>query len=260
MWGTGASSTQCEGAAPASDWIEWERAGHAPPSGDGNGFGDALRRGLRAVRRRSASATIGCRSSGRGSSPSRGVHDDAAVAHYRDMLDRRARRRRRAVGVPAPLHAAALVRRSTAASWSRTNRIGALGPARRLRRGDVRRPRRRMAAGQRDELLRPRGVPRRRVAARARRSATRPPSSTRRSTSRPPRRRCALEQTGAPVSSIFGAVGARARRTTRRDRARTVAAALRHVLGAGLGLFRDGVLQVRAASRSSAPTSRAPST
>ena len=38
MWGTGASSTQCEGAAPASDWWIWERDGHAPISGDGNGF------------------------------------------------------------------------------------------------------------------------------------------------------------------------------------------------------------------------------
>jgi len=40
LWGTGASSTQCEGAAPASDWIDWERDGHAPRSGDGNGFAD----------------------------------------------------------------------------------------------------------------------------------------------------------------------------------------------------------------------------
>ena len=39
IWGTGASSTQCEGAAPASDWWEWERAGRAPVSGEGNGFG-----------------------------------------------------------------------------------------------------------------------------------------------------------------------------------------------------------------------------
>ncbi|HEY2814324.1 MAG TPA: family 1 glycosylhydrolase [Acidimicrobiales bacterium] len=37
-WGTGASATQCEGAAPASDWARWERLGKAPPSGDGNGF------------------------------------------------------------------------------------------------------------------------------------------------------------------------------------------------------------------------------
>ena len=38
MWGTGASSTQCEGAAPQSDWYAWERAGNAPISADGNGF------------------------------------------------------------------------------------------------------------------------------------------------------------------------------------------------------------------------------
>src|SRR5580704_237100 len=25
MWGTGASATQCEGAAPASDWWDWAR-------------------------------------------------------------------------------------------------------------------------------------------------------------------------------------------------------------------------------------------
>lgn len=37
-WGTGSSSTQCEGAASASDWLAWERAGRAPRSGDGNGF------------------------------------------------------------------------------------------------------------------------------------------------------------------------------------------------------------------------------
>ena len=38
-WGTGASSTQAEGAAPASDWYALEREGRVPPSGDGNGFG-----------------------------------------------------------------------------------------------------------------------------------------------------------------------------------------------------------------------------
>jgi beta-glucosidase len=38
MWGTGASATQCEGAARSSDWWDWERAGRAPLSGDGNGF------------------------------------------------------------------------------------------------------------------------------------------------------------------------------------------------------------------------------
>jgi beta-glucosidase len=37
-WGTAASSTQAEGAAPASDWYALERAGLVPPTGEGNGF------------------------------------------------------------------------------------------------------------------------------------------------------------------------------------------------------------------------------
>ena len=37
-WGTAASSTQAEGAAPRSDWARWEALGKAPPSRDGNGF------------------------------------------------------------------------------------------------------------------------------------------------------------------------------------------------------------------------------
>jgi beta-glucosidase len=39
IWGTGASSTQTEGASPASDWWDWERGGRAPISGEGNNFG-----------------------------------------------------------------------------------------------------------------------------------------------------------------------------------------------------------------------------
>jgi beta-glucosidase len=38
IWGTGASSTQTEGASTGSDWYAWEHAGRAPRSGDGNGF------------------------------------------------------------------------------------------------------------------------------------------------------------------------------------------------------------------------------
>ena len=38
LWGTGASSTQTEGASPGSDWFAWEESGRAPRSGDGNGF------------------------------------------------------------------------------------------------------------------------------------------------------------------------------------------------------------------------------
>lgn len=37
-WGTGASSTQTEGAPPGSDWEAWEQSGRAPRSGAGNGF------------------------------------------------------------------------------------------------------------------------------------------------------------------------------------------------------------------------------
>src|SRR5688572_5621650 len=37
-WGVATSALQSEGAAPASDWAEWEAAGRAPVSGEGNGF------------------------------------------------------------------------------------------------------------------------------------------------------------------------------------------------------------------------------
>ncbi len=37
-WGTAASSTQSEGAAPAADWYAWEQAGNAPRSAEGNAF------------------------------------------------------------------------------------------------------------------------------------------------------------------------------------------------------------------------------
>jgi beta-glucosidase len=85
MWGTGASSTQCEGAAPASDWIEWERSGHAPPSGRGNEFGDRYAEDFRLY------ASLGLRHHRLSIEwarvePAEGQHDDAAVARYRDML------------------------------------------------------------------------------------------------------------------------------------------------------------------------------
>jgi beta-glucosidase len=85
MWGTGASSTQCEGAAPASDWIEWERAGKAPSSGNGNGFSERYaddfeilsQLGLTHHRLSIEWARI---------EPQEGVHDHTAIAHYRTML------------------------------------------------------------------------------------------------------------------------------------------------------------------------------
>ena len=85
MWGTGASSTQSEGAAPASDWVEWERAGNAPPSGNGNGFAERYAEdfsllsqlGLTHHRLSIEWARI---------EPECGVHDQIAIEHYRAML------------------------------------------------------------------------------------------------------------------------------------------------------------------------------
>jgi beta-glucosidase len=85
MWGTASSSTQCEGASPASDWLAWERAGQAPPSGDGNGFADRYAEdfallaglGLRQHRLSVDWARL---------EPARGVHDPAAIDHYQDVL------------------------------------------------------------------------------------------------------------------------------------------------------------------------------
>lgn len=85
MWGTGASSTQCEGAAPASDWWDLERRGGAPVSGDGNGFATrypedfALLAGLGLTHHRLSIEWARIE-------PEPGVRDAAAVDHYRRVL------------------------------------------------------------------------------------------------------------------------------------------------------------------------------
>ena len=86
MWGTGASSTQCEGAAPASDWLAWEREGHAPLSGNGNGFSHRYAEdfallaglGLRHHRLSVEWARI---------EPEEGRRDAGEVDRYREILD-----------------------------------------------------------------------------------------------------------------------------------------------------------------------------
>jgi beta-glucosidase len=85
MWGTGASATQCEGASPSSDWWDWERAGHAPLSGQGNGFAERFAEDFRLL------ASLGLRHhrltiDWARVEPEPGRHDRAAVAHYRDVL------------------------------------------------------------------------------------------------------------------------------------------------------------------------------
>jgi beta-glucosidase len=85
IWGTGASSTQCEGAAPASDWIDWERAGRAPRSGDGNGFARrhredfALYAAERLTHHRLSIEWARIE-------PEEGQRDPAAIDHYREVL------------------------------------------------------------------------------------------------------------------------------------------------------------------------------
>ncbi|KAA0234042.1 MAG: 6-phospho-beta-glucosidase GmuD [Acidimicrobiales bacterium] len=84
-WGTAASSTQTEGAAPCADWARWEKEGRAPPSGDGNGFATrygedfALYRdhGLTHHRLSIEWARI---------EPREGERDHDAVEHYTEVL------------------------------------------------------------------------------------------------------------------------------------------------------------------------------
>jgi beta-glucosidase len=86
MWGTGASSTQAEGAAPESDWYAMEQRGLVPRSGDGNGFGTRFAEdfslyaeyGLTHHRLSIEWARI---------EPREGARDGAAIEHYRAVLE-----------------------------------------------------------------------------------------------------------------------------------------------------------------------------
>lgn len=85
IWGTGASSTQTEGAAPMSDWALWEATGHAPSSGDGNGFATRYAEDFALL------ASLGLRHHRLSLDwarlePSEGRRDPAAVEHYRQVL------------------------------------------------------------------------------------------------------------------------------------------------------------------------------
>ena len=85
MWGTGASSTQAEGAAPASDWARWERLGRAPASGDGNGFATRYPEDFELL------ASLGLTQHRLSLDwarlePTEGRHDGATIEHYRRML------------------------------------------------------------------------------------------------------------------------------------------------------------------------------
>jgi beta-glucosidase len=84
-WGTGASATQSEGAAPESDWYALERSGRMPVSGNGNGFGERYaedfelyaQHGLTHHRLSIEWARI---------EPEEGRRDGAAIEHYAEVL------------------------------------------------------------------------------------------------------------------------------------------------------------------------------
>jgi beta-glucosidase len=84
-WGTGNSSNQCEGAAPASDWLLWEQAGRAPASGTGSDFATRYDEDFRLLRE------IGLehfRLSVEWArlEPAEGRYDRAEIERYRTML------------------------------------------------------------------------------------------------------------------------------------------------------------------------------
>ena len=84
-WGTGNSSNQCEGAAPASDWLRWERDGRAPTSGSGSDFATRYDEDFRLLR------DIGLEHfrlslEWARLEPSEGQHDRAEIERYRAML------------------------------------------------------------------------------------------------------------------------------------------------------------------------------
>lgn len=86
IWGTTASATQNEGAAPASDWADWERRGRAPRSGDGNGFATRFAEDFRLY---AAHGLTHHRLSIEWAriEPAEGRRDDAAVEHCRAVLE-----------------------------------------------------------------------------------------------------------------------------------------------------------------------------
>ena len=242
LWGTGASSTQCEGAAPASDWWDWERAGRAPLSGDGNGFAKRYAEDFRAARGARSHAPPALDRVGAARARAR-----PARRERRRALPRRARRPRATPGVvpwvclhhfTLPRWFAAsggfLVERNRTEHWRRHvdfvaetfgDLVGGWQPVNEMNFYAARRvPRRRLAAGPR----RPRGV-------RARLRGD-PPGHLRGGGATAPDRRAGRVDLRAHRRS--------SRRTTPPRPPRASRASARRNWDPGIGLFRDGVLRV----------------
>jgi beta-glucosidase len=84
-WGTAASAVQTEGASPADDWYRWERAGNAPPSGDGNGFARRFRDDF-ALLREIGTTDHRLSINWARVQPEQGSIDQAAIGYYRSVL------------------------------------------------------------------------------------------------------------------------------------------------------------------------------
>ena len=241
-WGSGASSTQCEGAAPASDWLAWEQAGQAPASGDGNGFATRYAEDFAAL------AALGLTHHRLSIEwariePEPGRRDTEAIEHYLEVL-----RTARAAGIEpwVTLH------HFTLPGWFAVDEKGFVDPhartlllaaPRRLHGRDLRRPRVRLEAGQRTVGLR---AARLAAAACSRRACPTPsgsPRRSRRSTSPPSTPRC---DSARPAS--------RSRRSTTSRRwsppsrcptSRSPRDRLDHVqYGVWVDAVRDGILHV----------------
>jgi beta-glucosidase len=85
LWGTGASSTQTEGAAPASDWYAWEESGRVPRSVDGNGFGTRYAEDFRLFAEHGLTHHRLSLEWAR-LEPRQGRHDPDAIEHYTEVL------------------------------------------------------------------------------------------------------------------------------------------------------------------------------
>ena len=244
MWGTGASSTQCEGAAPASDWWDWERAGQRADLGRRQRLRDPLRRGLRAPRRARAHPPPPVDRVGAASSPSRACTTPPRSSTTATCCAPRA--------TPASS-------RGCACTTSRC-RAGSPTHGGVPRRGEPHRARGRrhvdfvaetfgdLVGGWKPvnetnyyALL---ALPRRRAGRRATTTATSAALVDEAIHLATAEAAVRLRQTGAPVASIFGLSRRRRRRTTTRHRARSSSASTRSYWAPGLGLFRDGVLRV----------------
>jgi len=84
-WGTAASAVQTEGASPADDWYRWEQAGHAPPSGEGNGFAHRFREDF-ALLRQLGMTDHRLSINWARVEPEQGRIDQEAVSYYRSVL------------------------------------------------------------------------------------------------------------------------------------------------------------------------------